>query len=68
MLPICFMFIFGLFDFCRLLMVRQVVDNAAHEGARYATVSTAALTTSAVQTVVTDFCGPVPAARRSRSI
>ena len=61
-LPICFVFIFGLFDFCRLLMVRQVVTNAAREGARYATVSTASVTTAQVQTVVTNFlAGQVPA-------
>jgi Flp pilus assembly protein TadG len=60
-LPICLMFMFGLFDFCRLLMVRQVVDNAAREGARFATVSTATVTTSAVQTVVQNFlAGQLP--------
>ena len=70
MLPIVFMFIFGLFDFCRLLMIRQVVANAAREGARYATVSNGSATTSAVQSVVTNFlAGQVSAARPlSRSI
>jgi Flp pilus assembly protein TadG len=54
-LPICLVFMLGLFDFCRLLMVRQVVDNAAREGARYATVSTISVSTTAVQTVVRNF-------------
>ena len=54
-LSICFVFMFGLFDFCRLLMVRQVVANAAREGARYATVSTDTVTSSQVQTVVQNF-------------
>jgi Flp pilus assembly protein TadG len=60
-LPICLLFLMGLFDFCRLLMVRQVVDNAAREGARYATVSTISVSTSAVQTVVQNFlAGQLP--------
>jgi Flp pilus assembly protein TadG len=60
-LSICFVFMFGLFDFCRLLMVRQVVANAAREGARYATVSTISVNTAAVQSVVTNFlAGQVP--------
>jgi Flp pilus assembly protein TadG len=60
-LSICFVFIFGLFDFCRLLMVRQVVANAAREGARFATVSTETVTTAQVQTVVQNFlAGQVP--------
>jgi Flp pilus assembly protein TadG len=60
-LPVCLVFLLGLFDFCRALMVRQVVDNAAREGARYATVSTISVTTSAVQTVVRNFiAGQLP--------
>ena len=37
------------------MMVRQVINNAAREGARYATVSTATVDTAAVQTVVQNF-------------
>jgi Flp pilus assembly protein TadG len=60
-LPICLVLMFGLFDFGRVLMVRQVVDNAAREGARFATVSTASVTTAAVQSVVTNFlAGQLP--------
>jgi Flp pilus assembly protein TadG len=60
-LSICFVFLFGLFDFCRLLMVEQVVTNAAREGARFATVSTSTVTTAAVQSVVQNFlAGQVP--------
>lgn len=62
-LPICLVFIFGLFDFCRALMLRQVVDNAAREGARYATVSLYTVTTAQVQTVVQNFlAGQAPSA------
>ncbi len=35
------LFLFGLFEYSRLLMVKQVCDNAAREGARYAVVHTA---------------------------
>jgi Flp pilus assembly protein TadG len=62
-LPICFVFIFGLFDFCRVLMMRQVVDNAAREGARFATVSLYTVTTAQVQTMVQNFlAGQAPTA------
>ena len=54
-LPVCLLVLLGLFDFCRLLMVRQVINNAAREGARYATVGTASVDTAAVQTVVQNF-------------
>ncbi|SRR5579871_3697931 len=54
-LPICLMLMLALFDFCRLLMVRQLIDNAAREGARYATVSTTSVNTAAVQTVVQNY-------------
>ena len=68
-LSICFVFMFGLFDFCRLLMVRQVVANAAREGARYATVSTQSVTTAAVQSVVQNFlAGQVPSGSTTISV
>jgi Flp pilus assembly protein TadG len=34
------LFLFGVFEYGRLLMVRQLLDNAAREGARYAVVHT----------------------------
>lgn len=36
MLPFCFLFIFGVFEYGRYLMYLQIVNNAAREGARYA--------------------------------
>lgn len=33
------LFFFGIMEYCRLIYVRQVVDNAAREGARYAVVN-----------------------------
>ena len=60
-LPVCLTVLLGLFDFCRLLMVREVINNAAREGARYATVGTATVDTAAVQAVVRTFlAGQLP--------
>jgi len=40
-LTITFLFIFGVFEYCRFLFFLEVAENAAREGARYATVNTA---------------------------
>ena len=57
-LNVCLMFLLGLFDFSRVIMVQQLVINAAREGCRYAVVSTSTATTSQVQTYVTNYlCG-----------
>ncbi len=55
MLSICLTFLLGLFDFGRVIMVRQVVTNAAREGCRYAVVNTTSGTTGQVQTCVTNY-------------
>ena len=34
------LFLFGVFEYCRLIWVQQMVENAAREGARYAIVNT----------------------------
>jgi Flp pilus assembly protein TadG len=60
-LPVCLLFMLALFDFCRLMMVREVINNAAREGARYATVGTASVNTAGVQSVVQNFlAGQLP--------
>ena len=57
-LNVCLMFLLGLLDFSRVIMMRQLVINAAREGCRYAVVSTSTVTTSQVQTYVTNYlCG-----------
>jgi Flp pilus assembly protein TadG len=57
-LNVCLIFLLGLFDFSRVIMIRQVVTNAAREGCRYAVVNTSTATTSQVQTYVTNYlCG-----------
>ncbi|MCS6976490.1 MAG: pilus assembly protein [Gemmatales bacterium] len=43
----------SLFEYCRYVMVRQLAENAAREGARLAVVSTDTLTTSQITSHVT---------------
>lgn len=58
MLNVCLIFLLGLFDFSRVIMLQQLVINAAREGCRYAVVNTETVTTSQVQTYVTNYlCG-----------
>lgn len=54
-LPVCLLFMLGVFEYGRYVMVRNVLENAAREGARYAAVHTADKQTSDVQAVVTGF-------------
>src|SRR5262245_20504797 len=49
------LFLFGIFEYCRYLFVRQVAENAVREGARYAVVHTYDATTAQVQDVVHDY-------------
>lgn len=54
LLPL-FMFLFGIFEFGRLMMVWNVLNNAAREGCRYALVNnTSATITTDVTTQVTN--------------
>jgi Flp pilus assembly protein TadG len=48
-LPIFLMILLGIFEYSRFVMVRNLVDNAAREGARYAVVHTYDLSTSQIQ-------------------
>jgi Flp pilus assembly protein TadG len=50
--------VFGIFEYCRLLMDWNLLNNAAREGCRYAQVNNTATTISTdVQTVVTNYMG-----------
>jgi Flp pilus assembly protein TadG len=51
----CLIFLFAIFEFGRILMVRQIIYNAAREGARQAVTNTNTLTTSDIQTTVTSY-------------
>jgi Flp pilus assembly protein TadG len=57
-LNICLLFLLALYDFSRVILVQQLVINAAREGCRYAIVSTDTATTTQVQAYVTNYlCG-----------
>jgi Flp pilus assembly protein TadG len=51
-LPVCLLFLLGIYEYGRFIMVRQLVANAAREGARFAVVHTYDKTTADVQDVV----------------
>ncbi|NBO91423.1 MAG: pilus assembly protein [Planctomycetia bacterium] len=53
--PIFFLLLFGIIEYCRLMFTWQLLNNAAREGARYAVVSTATLTTANIQTYVNNY-------------
>jgi Flp pilus assembly protein TadG len=56
----CLMFLLGIFEYGRFIMIRQVLDNAAREGVRQAISGTATLTTSDIQATVTNFLAGQP--------
>jgi Flp pilus assembly protein TadG len=41
------MFLFGVLEYCRVMFVKELVDNAAREGARYAVAHTTSATVEA---------------------
>jgi Flp pilus assembly protein TadG len=51
-MSICLLFIFGILEYARYVMTKQLLDNAAREGARYAVVHTHDATTTQVQDLV----------------
>ncbi len=54
-LPLCLLFLFGIYEYGRLLMMKHLFDNAAREGARYAVVHTNDLSTVDIQNWVTSY-------------
>ncbi|HVC96514.1 MAG TPA: TadE family protein [Pirellulales bacterium] len=59
-LPMFFLFLLGIFEYGQYEMVRQVVENAARAGARYAVVNSADASTSQVQQVVSQQLNNMP--------
>ncbi|TWT43375.1 TadE/TadG family type IV pilus assembly protein [Botrimarina hoheduenensis] len=51
--PVFFLVVLGIIEFGRMVMVQQVITNAAREGARIAVLDSA--TTARVETRVTDY-------------
>lgn len=51
--PVFFLFVFGMIEYGRMVMVQQILTNASREGARQAVLDGA--TTAAVQTTVNSY-------------
>ena len=51
-LPLCIMVLVGIIEGARVIAARELLDNAAREGARLAAVSTTSLTTADIQAAV----------------
>lgn len=51
--PILFLLVFGMIEYGRMVMVQQIITNAAREGARLGVLD--GTTTGDVQTAVTDY-------------
>jgi Flp pilus assembly protein TadG len=51
------LFVFGIYEFGRLLFMKELLDNAAREGARLAVVNTGTLATVDIQKEVTNVMG-----------
>jgi Flp pilus assembly protein TadG len=58
-LSIVILLLFGVYEYGRFLMVQQVMNNAAREGARYAVVNTGTAQTSDIVAQVNTFLAPV---------
>jgi Flp pilus assembly protein TadG len=51
------LFLFGIYEYARFLMLKQVIDQAARSGVRLAVVNTGTMSTSAIQTGVDQSMG-----------
>jgi Flp pilus assembly protein TadG len=52
---VCLLFMFAIFEYGRYVMIRQIVENAAREGARQAVVTTSSATTANIQATVQQY-------------
>jgi Flp pilus assembly protein TadG len=52
-LPVFFLLLLSIFDFGRLIMMQQLLENAARSGARLAVTNTSTLATTDIQNCVT---------------
>ena len=53
-LPVCLLLLLSIFDFARLVMMQNLLNNAARTGARLAVTNTNTLATSNIQSSVTN--------------
>jgi Flp pilus assembly protein TadG len=56
-LPLAFLFMYAIFDYGRVIMTKQLLDNATRVAARQAVVGTTTLTTANLQTTVAAHMG-----------
>jgi Flp pilus assembly protein TadG len=56
----CLVFMFAIFEYGRFVMLKQLLENAAREGARQAATGTSTLTTSDIQGIVTQYLAGQP--------
>ena len=54
-LSVLFTLVLGIYEYGRLVMIKQLMGNASREGARQAVVNTSTMTTAQIQTTVTGF-------------
>src|SRR5438045_2938233 len=50
-ISVTLLILFGIFEYCRFVMTKQLMENAAREGARFAVANTYSATTASVQDV-----------------
>jgi Flp pilus assembly protein TadG len=55
---VAILFLFGIFEYGRFVMTKQLMENAAREGARWAVANTSTGTTAQVQSKVDTKLGP----------
>ncbi len=67
-IPIFFLVLFGIFEYGRLFMVRNLIADAAREGARFAIVHTNDRTTADVQNTVLGVLGSQQAQLKNLTI
>ena len=56
-LPLAFLFMYAIFDYGRVIMTKQLLDNATRVAARQAVVATTTLTTANLQATVAAHMG-----------
>ena len=56
-LPVAFLLMYAIFDYGRVMTTKQLLENATRAAARQAVVGTTTLSTSDLQTTVTNYMG-----------
>jgi Flp pilus assembly protein TadG len=67
-LSVCLVLVFGVYEYGRIVMMKNLLDNAAREGARYAVVHTGDQTTTSIQNWVQSYLAGQDAQLQSLTI